>query len=132
MNEELAKVFPEPLVVDFAGEKVEILPVKVGKLPKLLRVVGPILNHISQGNIALAIIYDFEAVIETLSILSGVDKQLIDSAELDETMVLAEACISVNSDFFTHKVAPKLKELLSNLETTGVLQRPTGSTPSKN
>lgn len=110
--------------VAIRGEEVHIVPIKVGKVPALVRAIGEIAPAISRMEdtpmeqfVVELIGTHGEAVLNALSICAGKDRAFIDDLTLDELLPLARAVFGVNRDFFSMRVAPLIKEMMGPSST---------------
>jgi hypothetical protein len=115
------------------GATLRLEPVKVGKFPAFARALRPILGILtSAGPVDFAaVIGDHgDSVIEAVSIATGIPRAELDTANLDEFMVLVADVIEVNRDFFTRRLAGQVTALASQA-TAATTSLGRGSTPSK-
>jgi len=107
---DFAVIAPASRPVRFAGSALEILPLKVGQLPGVMRALQGI--DLAQGldtAVLPALIAEHgERIIEAAVIATRVPREEIENAELDEFAALLAALIEVNSDFFVQRVVPAL------------------------
>lgn len=131
MTDDLDVLEPAATAVSFRGEQVEITPLTVGHLPRLVRLARPVIDALLEldpeqlariapvggapgaGADTLAVLMQLvgdhgESVIDALALCTGRKREWIASGELDEFVALAATVIGVNRDFFTRKLAPLL------------------------
>lgn len=107
---DLAVIAPASRTMRFAGCELEILPLKVGQLPGVMRALQGI--DLAQGLDTAAlpalIAAHGERIIEAAVIVTRMPRAEIENAEVDEFAALLAALIEVNSDFFVQRVVPAL------------------------
>lgn len=104
---------PESRTVLLDGEPLQVKPVTVGRLPRFLRAIKPVLATMQGEELDLfaAFADHGEQVIEALSIATGLPVARIEVLELDAALDLARAVIEVNLDFFARRVTPAIAQL---------------------
>lgn len=137
---ELLVMVPEPVMAKVKGEVIEIRQIKVGQLPKIMRIVAPYFEKLralkkdagAEGDVnLLEIICDYtDPVIDTIAVIINKDRAWIEELDLDEMVVLFDAILVTNVDFFIQRVLPSLSKLVTGLG--GVVKVPslTGQMPS--
>ncbi|MFZ5555099.1 MAG: DUF6631 family protein [Pseudomonadota bacterium] len=129
---------PVPKVVTVAGTAVELTPIRLGELPRLLAAVRPIAADLSAGLSAEPDWLDLlarhgEAVLELLTLATRRDRAWIEGLALDEAVTLAAAVFEVNADFFVRRVAPSIEqggERLAPILSAGTMPSPGSSPPA--
>jgi len=117
---------PVPQVVTVAGTALELTPIRLGELPRILAAVRPIAADLSAEPDWLALLARHgEAVLELLALATRRDRAWIEGLALDEAVTLAAAVFEVNADFFVRRIAPKVGDLAQRLNG-----RLAGLTPS--
>ena len=128
---------PVPQVVTVAGTALELTPIRLGELPRLLATVRPIAADLSADLSAepdwLALLARHgEAVLELLALATRRDRAWIEGLALDEAVTLACAVFEVNADFFVRRVTPSIArsgERLAPILSAGTMPSP-GSSPA--
>lgn len=125
---------PVPQVVTVAGTAVELTPIRLGELPRLLAAVQPIAADLSTEPDWLALLARHgEAVLELLTLATRRDRAWIEGLALDEAVTLACAVFEVNADFFVRRVAPSIArsgERLAPILSAGTTPSPGSSPPA--
>ncbi len=123
--DEINILVPEPVVVDIAGEGMEVTPLRVGELPAMLKAVRPFATQLEADPDWLALLGEHgEALLDALAIACRRPREWVDGLALDEALKLAAAVFEVNADFFVQRVAPNVSELAERIG-----QRLDGSMP---
>lgn len=124
---------PASTSVTFGGRVVELTPLRAGQLPALIRTVRPVLDVLlgmggaeGEVNLELPVLLGLlgdhgDAVFTALHLTTGVPEQELRDAEIDQVLVLAQAAVAVNRDFFLHKLVPLL---------AGMAKQPVGAGPT--
>lgn len=107
--------------VAYRGETLRVTPLKVGQIPRFLRIVRPMFGALggaalSPGSAAGGVELDImqlvadhgEALIEAVAVATGKPADWVGQGEADEFAHLVKAVLEVNADFFAKKVAPLL------------------------
>ena len=101
---------PVPKVVTVAGTALELTPIRLGELPRLLAAVRPIAADISVEPDWLDLLARHgEAVLDLLAITTRRERAWIEGLALDEAVTLATAVFEVNADFFVGRVVPAIQ-----------------------
>jgi len=110
---------PPASAATFGGRQLTVAPLKVGQLPAFARAIKPIsgaVEAIATGRAALTLpamldmIADHgEAIIDAVSIASGVPVAELAEATPDQLIELAAVCMEVNADFFARRLTPALR-----------------------
>ena len=116
---------PEPLVVTLSGTALELTPIRLGELPRLLAVVRPLAEEITSDPDWMALLGRHgDAVLDLLAITTRRERAWINDLSLEDAVQLAAAVFEVNADFFVGRVVPgiqrsadKLAPLIRNLGT---------------
>jgi hypothetical protein len=118
----LADLIGGPVRREVAGVQLEIRPLTVRQLPRVLQLSGPFIYHlrtIASAEDAIALLGDHGAVVAELTAFAAD----LDPAELDAVTpdVMAEiflAVLEINRDFFTPRIArlaARAQEVLGRL-----------------
>jgi hypothetical protein len=111
MTSELETLIPQPVTLEVAGKTLEILPIKVGRLPAFIRAVAPFLEVFKNGgevNFIPLLANHGEAVLEACAIGANVERAWINDLDPAQLVKIAQVVIEVNVDFFTHQLAPAI------------------------
>lgn len=116
----LETFIPQPLVVDLAGEYLEIAPLKVGELPAFIRAIRPFAQHLTEDVDWLSLFGERgDDLVHALALSVRRPREWVAARELDEAIRLAEAVFEVNADFFVQRLVPMLARVASKVETIG-------------
>lgn len=125
---------PAGAQVEFGGERLDIQPLTVGQLPRMVRLVRPFLPALgrieemvdAEGGDAkllgelLGIIDEHgDLVIDALAVACRVKSDFIAGGQLDDFVRLAKVVIEVNRDFFAQRLAPLLGRGVEAPRTSG-------------
>jgi hypothetical protein len=106
----------------YRGERIEVKPLTIGQLPKLVRTARPVVNAVlalqslpedSDGDgfvdLLVGLVADHgEAIYQAAAICIGKTPEWVAGGDLDEFVVLAKALVEVNRDFFVQRLGPLL------------------------
>ena len=134
---------PQPAVVQFRGERLEIRPLTVGQLPRFARLAKPIIAGLLDSalddtaesgliDVLLDVVGDHgEAAIEATALVTGRPVEWLEAGNPAEFLALVSAVFQVNRDFFTHQVVPVLATLRPSAAGAGPMpsssSSPTGT-----
>lgn len=125
---------PVPQVVTVAGTALELTPIRLGELPRILAAVRPIAADLSTEPDWLDLLGRHgEAVLELLALATRRDRAWIEGLALDEAVTLAAAVFEVNADFFVRRVAPSIAQVgerLAPILSAGTMPSPGSSPPA--
>ncbi len=129
---------PVPLVVTVAGTALELTPIRLGELPRILAALRPLAAELSTELAAEPDWLDLlgrhgEAVLELLALATRRDRAWIEGLALDEAVTLACAVFEVNADFFVRQVAPSIAQVgerLAPILSAGTMPSPGSSPPA--
>jgi len=125
---DLEKLIPQDTMVQVAGETIAISPLKVGQLPAFLRVISPVMAHLSQPQINWLALFGERGddLLNAIGIAVKKPREWVDDLAADDALLLVAKVMEVNADFFTRTVIPKLDGLLGLGK--GIQAANTGST----
>jgi hypothetical protein len=110
---------PEPMVVTLSGTALELTPIRLGELPRLLAVVRPLAEELSSDPDWLALLGRHgDAVLELLAITTRRERAWINDLSLEDAVQLASAAFEVNADFFVARIAPAIQGAAQRLTPT--------------
>lgn len=114
---ELDTLVPAGIDLSIAGEAISLKPLKVGQLPAFLRVISPVMKHLSAGEINWLELFGQRGddLLAAIAIAVGKPRDWVDDLAADDAILLAAKVIEVNADFFTRTVLPKLDGLFSTV-----------------
>jgi hypothetical protein len=126
-DDTFAALPPVPKFIEVAGERIDLIPLKVGEVPAFARAVQPVAASLSASPDWLALMAEHgEAVIDAVAVASRRPREWVAALELDEAVRLAEAVFEVNADFFIRRLLPVVTEAASRIGT----RLTSGQTPS--
>jgi len=119
MTDQLEVLEPSGSSVMYGGERIEVLPLTIGQLPKIVRLARPVIDSLmamdeSAGEAEMvAMLMDMldkhgEAMFGAVALAVDKPEEFIAKGKLDEFVDLAKAVYEVNRDFFAQKLAPLL------------------------
>lgn len=117
-EKELEQLIPQPAVIDIAGERFEVLPLRVRQLPTFLRAIEPLQGRIAIGSeldILALIRAHGEEVARAVAIAIDRPPEFVGELSLADMVRLAETVIGVNADFFVQQVLPEFSAALARL-----------------
>ena len=119
---------PEPVVVTLSGTALELTPIRLGELPRLLAVVRPLAEEITSDPDWMALLGRHgDAVLDLLAITTRRERAWINDLQLADAVQLAAAVFEVNADFFVRRVVPGIARSADQLAP---LIRTLGTAPS--
>ncbi|AUM01563.1 hypothetical protein B4966_10640 [Rhodocyclaceae bacterium] len=119
---------PVPQVVTVAGVAIELTPIRLGELPRLLAIVQPLAEDLTGDPDWMALLGRHgEAVLDLLVITTRRERAWINDLPLDDAVQLAAAVFEVNADFFVAHVVPAIQGAAQRL---GPTLRTLGTSPS--
>ena len=130
---ELDTLVPAGIELSVGGESITLKPLKIGQMPAFLRVISPVMKHLSAGEINWLELFGERGddLLSAIAIAVGKPRVWVDELAADEAMLLAAKVIEVNADFFTRTVMPKLDGLLVPVQRPPESPK-AGSTASSN
>ncbi len=131
MQDDINTLAPQPERLVIAGKDIDILPVKVGQLPRLLAAIKPILAELTAGDMMAALSAQPDQSLEAIAILCGQPRTWLDDLDMDDLVKLAGVCLEVNADFFVRRLAPAIQTASQRLTPIMAgLTLPNGSSPT--
>ena len=131
------KTFPlVPVVVTLSGTALELTPIRLGELPRLLAVVRPLAEDIGTDPDWMALLGRHgDAVLDLLAITTRRERAWVNDLSLEDAVQLVAAVFEVNADFFVAQVVPSIQgaaeRLAPTLHTlTNAVGSPLGTAPS--
>lgn len=119
---------PEPVVLTLAGTALELTPIRLGELPRLLTIVRPLAEELSgEPDWIVLLARHGESVLDLLAITARRERAWINDLSLEDAVQLAAAVFEVNADFFVAHVVPAIQCVAQRLAPT---LRSLGTTPS--
>ena len=110
---------PTPVVVQLACGALELTPVRLGELPRLLAIVRPLADVLSAEPDWLALFGQHgNALLELLTLTTRRERAWINDLPLDDAVQLAAAVFEVNADFFVAHVVPAIQGAAQRLAPT--------------
>lgn len=107
------------MVVTLSGSTLELTPIRLGEVPRLLAVVRPLAEEISSDPDWMTLLGRHgEAVLDLLAITTRRDRTWINDLSLEDAVQLAAAVFEVNADFFVAHVAPSIQGAALRLAPT--------------
>lgn len=105
---ELDKLADTPVTALVDGRLVEITPIRVAELPRMIKACAPVFGHLSAGDVEGALLMDADSAIEAVAIGARMPREDLDKLGLDDLIELGAAVLRVNADFFARRLAPRL------------------------
>lgn len=119
---------PSPVVVTLSGGALELTPIRLGELPRLLAVMRPLASELSADPDWLALLGQHgDSMLDLLAITTRRERACINDLPLDDAVQLAAAVFEVNADFFVGRVVPGIQRSADKLAP---LIRSLGTAPS--
>lgn len=114
------KTFPPELVVlTLSGTALELTPIRLGELPRLLAVVGPLVEELVGDPDWIALLGRHgESVLDLLAITTRRERAWVNDLSLEDAVQLAAAVFEVNADFFVAHVIPAIQGAAQRLAPT--------------
>ena len=121
---------PVPKVVTVAGTTVDLTPIRLGELPRLLAAVRSLAADLSAEPDWFDLLARHgEAMLDLLALTTRRDRSWVNDLSLDEAVTLAAAVFEVNADFFVGQVVPAIQGAAQRLAPT-LGQMRAGTAPS--
>jgi hypothetical protein len=157
MDQSLDVLEPAGSSVQYHGERLDIRPLVIGQLPRLVRAARPVIDAVlaleelpdeNSGEMVTLLLDLIEKhdrqVFEAAAICTGKTAEWMEGGQLDEFVILCKTVFEVNRDFFARKLAPLLggragsiagslgggKTPSSSSSSTGTASRTSADTPS--
>lgn len=128
MTDDLDVLAPAGASVGYRGETIEVTPLTIGMLPKLVRTARPVIDKVLEleslpdddsGELVTLVLdlveHHGDQVFEAASICTGKPVDWLQDAGIDEFVVLVKTVFEVNRDFFTRRLVPLLGGLPGSL-----------------
>jgi hypothetical protein len=120
MTDELEILGPTNNVAKFGGEEITVSPIRMGKLQAFTIAVKPIAQDLiaalsGEGDLLATIEQHGDKLIEAVHIATGVPRETLEGAQIDEFITLAAAVVEVNADFFARRLLPAVRGAVENL-----------------
>lgn len=119
---ELETLIPQPVEIEIGGETLEIKPLTIGQLTRVMKAIKPALADI-QGeiNLTMLAVDHGDTLLAAVAAATGMDAAWLDKLQTDDFIRLAGNLLEVNTDFFTRRVLPEITAAVERIEkTTGV------------
>lgn len=129
MADDLDVLEPSGSSVTYRDERLEIKPLKIGQLPKLVRTARPVIDAVlaleampdENSTDMVTLVMDLiehhgDQVFEAAGICTGKAPEWLQDGDIDEFILLAKTVFEVNRDFFDRKLAPLLGGRAAKLE----------------
>ena len=101
---------PAPVVVTLSGIALELTPIRLGELPRLLAVAHPLAEEITSDPDWMAMLGRHgDTVLDLLAITTRRERAWINDLSLEDAVQLAAAVFEVNADFFVAHVVPAIQ-----------------------
>lgn len=125
----LAAVFGIGDAISIDGEIIELTPLRLGEIPRVMRLLREISVTDDQDGMPdiLALLSGpcADTALDIVALTSRKPREWIDNLAADEGAMLILKVIEVNSDFFAHRVLPVVTAAIEQIS-----QRLAGPTPS--
>ena len=123
---------PAPVVVTLSGIALELTPIRLGELPRLLAVVRPLADDITGDPDWIALLGRHgDSVLDLLAITTRRERAWVNDLSLEDAVLLAAAVFEVNADFFVARVVPAIQGAAQRLAPTlRSLTKSDGTPPS--
>lgn len=139
MSDDLDVLEPAGSSIRYRGEQLDIRPLTIGQLPKLVRTARPVLDAVlalddvpdTESGELVTLLLDLiekhsDQVFLAAAICTGKDAEWIEGGDIDEFAQLALKVFEVNRDFFAQKLEPLLAGRAGRFSGSG----PTASSSS--
>lgn len=123
---------PAPVVVTVSGIAMELTPIRLGELPRLLAVVRPLADDITGDPDWIALLGRHgDSVLDLLALTTRRERAWVNDLSLEDAVLLAAAVFEVNADFFVAHVVPAIQGAAQRLAPTlRSLTKSDGTPPS--
>jgi len=127
LSEEVKQLFPQGKTITLKGKDVVVRPFGFGKFPKVLKLmkdvkldsvpadVAALTESVQKMNIMTLLADNADTVVELSALAIGQPLAYFDDLPADEGVVLCQAIVEVNADFFIARLQPKLLLAFSGL-----------------
>lgn len=144
MSQDLDILDPAPVEVAYRGERLEIRPLTIGQIPKVVRLARPIIDALLDADLGdtggddgdivalvLRMVGDHgEAAAQAAAVITGRPVDWIEGGHAAEFALLARSVYEVNRDFFAQALAPLLSGWTGAASQSESGDGPTSSNPS--
>lgn len=119
---ELETLITQPVEIEINGEMLEIKPLTIGQLTRVMKALKPALADINGDiNITILAADHGDTLLSAVAAATGKDVAWLDKLQTDDFIRLAGNLLEVNADFFTRRVLPEITAAVERIEkTTGV------------
>lgn len=127
MTDDLTTLFPAPAMVTIGGREIEIMPLTMGQIAKIIKLLKGIsfieyIFPVNKPDPANKVIDWFELLaekgddlIEVVAIASHQKKENLCQWYVDDFIKIAVKVIEVNADFFTRRAIPAVSQAMVGL-----------------
>lgn len=123
---DIEKVVPVVSTVTINGELLTIKPFKFAQLPKVFKLVQPIVDTLNsmpgatKAQLITTMVAEHgERVLDLIVIVTGKDRAWAEELDTDDGIRLLGAVLEVNYDFFIRAVMPAITGRISQIARTG-------------
>ena len=122
---------PETVTLTVAGVAVEVRPLTVGQIPAVLRALKGVdfSAGIAADDLPRLLEAHGEQLIEAVAIAVKRTTEFVSNLDPVEFLTLASKVVEVNADFFAHRLAPVLAEVMQRVAAAA--KPGAGPTPSR-
>lgn len=123
MPDAMEAIAPTTSNVTFRGERLEIQPLTVGAVPKIVRLARPVIDAVldlealpdehsgEMVNLALDMIDKHgDALFQAVALAIGRDREFVEGGDIGDFVDLCKTLVEVNRDFFVRRLGPLLAE----------------------
>ncbi len=109
---------PQPRPVIVGGKTINVLPLKMSQIQGFTRAILPALAPLGTGDIATAIAVGGDDLMRAAALAIGEPQAFVGYLYPHEFILLVEAIVEVNADFFARRALPALNSMLEKTATT--------------
>lgn len=138
MTDALDAIAPADTPVQYRGERLEIQPLVVGAVPKIVRLARPVIDEVlkleaipdeqsgDMVDLAMNLVDQHsDALFAAVALAIGKPREWVEGGDIGEFTDLCIALVKVNRDFFVRRLGPLLAERARARQGSGA-----GPTPS--